>query len=364
MRELACKAKKYQPDFTRLENAILRRGDPGNVACWELFIDAELIQSVLGKPLMAPLGNMTAIANNYVDRLIEFQLMMGYDFLPIFIDPMFSRSNVLLGSDTASLPKERRSWVDEHHGMINSWQDFENYPWHTPEDISYVLLESAVRRVPDGMKVCVWTSGILENVQWLMGYEPMSYATVEQPDLIDALFDRVGAMITSIFDNAASVPGVGLLAMGDDMGFRTGTLFSPKFLRQHVFPLQKKCVLSAHCNGHPFILHSCGQLKEIMNDLIDDVGIDAKHSYEDAILPVEEAVRLYGARIAIVGGIDVDLLSRGTEEIVRKRTRSVLEQCASTGGYVMGTGNSGANYIPIQNFIALLDETRLWNEQA
>jgi len=69
-------------------------------------------------------------------------------------------------------------------------------------------------------------------------------------------------------------------------------------------------VNAAHKHGKPFILHSCGNLKLVMNDLIDYVGIDAKHSYEDSSYPVTEYKRTYGERIAILGGIDMDKLSR------------------------------------------------------
>ena len=47
-----------------------------------------------------------------------------------------------------------------------------------------------------------------------------------------------------------------------------------------------------------------------MNDLIDYVKIDAKHSYEDSSYSVAEYKKLYGDRIAILGGIDMDKLSR------------------------------------------------------
>ena len=80
---------------------------------------------------------------------------------------------------------------------------------------------------------------------------------------------------------------------------------------------------------------------KLMDDLIDDVGIDAKHSFEDKILPVEEAYRRWGDRIAILGGVDMDVLGRGTEEQVRARTRQILEVCGVKGtGYCLGTGNS------------------------
>jgi uroporphyrinogen decarboxylase len=347
---------KYRPDFSVLKKALTRDGIPERVPCWELFVDIEIMQDILGQKIIKPYDNESA--DRYVDQVLEFQLGMGYDFLPILIEPPLPRTNILSGIDTAELAKDQRNWVDEHNGMINNWEDFEKYPWQGPSSINYLLLERAAKKVPDGMKICAWSTGILENVQWLMGYEPMSYATVEEPELIEALFGKIGELMGNFYETASQIPEVGMLAMGDDMGFKTGTLFSPSFFRKYVFPLQKKCVDAAHKYGHPFVLHSCGQLQEIMDDLIDYVGIDAKHSFEDVILSVEDAKRLYGSRVAIAGGIDMDFLSRSNEEEVRQRVRRTLEECAPGGGYIMGSGNSIANYIPVKNYKAMMEETR------
>ena len=100
------------------------------------------------------------------------------------------------------------------------------------------------------------------------------------------------------------------------------------------------------------------QLEEIMDDLIDDVGIDGKHSYEDAILPVTEAKKRYGKRMAILGGIDVDFLCRADEKSIRRRVKETLKTCMAGGGYCLGTGNTVANYIPLENYLAMLDEGR------
>ncbi len=61
-----------------------------------------------------------------------------------------------------------------------------------------------------------------------------------------------------------------------------------------------------------------------MNDLIVDVGIDGKHSVEDAILPVTEAKGRYGDKIALLGGIDMDLLCRSDESKIRRWMRETL----------------------------------------
>jgi uroporphyrinogen decarboxylase len=99
-------------------------------------------------------------------------------------------------------------------------------------------------------------------------------------------------------------------------------------------------------------------------DEIIDLGFDGKHSFEDKIMPVEEICRRWGDRIAILGGVDLDLLGRGSEAEVRRRTREILEACAAGGtGYCLGTGNSVANYIPAENYLAMLGEGRRWNRE-
>jgi uroporphyrinogen decarboxylase len=142
------------------------------------------------------------------------------------------------------------------------------------------------------------------------------------------------------------------------MGYRSGPLISPEDLREFVLPGHKMVAQMSHDAGRPYLLHACGNLELIMNDLLDDVGIDAKHSFEDTFETVIEAKRTYGDRIALLGGIDVDFLCRADETAIRRRVRETLDACMPGGGYVLGTGNSVANYIPVDNYLAMLDEGR------
>jgi len=116
----------------------------------------------------------------------------------------------------------------------------------------------------------------------------------------------------------------------------------------------------SHAAGRPYLLHSCGQLAEIMDDLINDVKIDAKHSYEDTIEDVRDVKKTYGRKIAMIGGIDVDFLCRADEQAIRKRVRDTLDVCQEGGGYCLGTGNSVANYIPLDNYLTMVDEGMLY----
>ena len=114
----------------------------------------------------------------------------------------------------------------------------------------------------------------------------------------------------------------------------------------------------SHRAGLPYLLHSCGKLNEIMDELIDDVRIDARHSFEDTIEDVRDAKRSHGSRLAMLGGIDLDFLCRSDEASIRRRVRDTLDVCQPGGGYCLGTGNSVANYVPLDNYLIMLDEGR------
>jgi uroporphyrinogen decarboxylase len=143
---------------------------------------------------------------------------------------------------------------------------------------------------------------------------------------------------------------------GDDMGFRSSTLISPEHLRTYVLPWHKRFASMAHQRGIPYFIHSCGNVEKIMEDLISDVGIDGRHSYEDAIIPVEDFQARYGDRIAVLGGVDVHRLSTNSPEQVRERVRFLVDTCGERGRFAIGSGNSIPSYIPVENYLAMIDE--------
>jgi len=347
---------KPDPDFSRLRKALLRQGQPDRVPLYELGADTEVVLEVVKhEELVHP--SFRNLVGAVKSRLVRFYYMLGYDYVPVFVPAVFDRDRLSAG-DTAALSRGQRAWQDEHHGPISSHKDFEQYPWPAAESIDYSGFEAIGHRLPDGMKIIGVTSGVLENATWLTGYETLARMLYEDPPLARALFQNVGETLTAVCRTMAQMEDVGAVAMGDDMGFKTSTMISPHHLREYVFPWQKKAVEAVHARGKPFILHSCGNLRTVMDDLIDYVGIDGKHSYEDLILPVTEAKRLYGDRVAILGGIDMDLLCRATPEQVRRHTRLVLDECAPGGGYCLGTGNTVANFINIENYLTMIDEGR------
>jgi len=367
-----------QPNFENLRRTILRQGPPGPVPFVEFIADPGMVGAVLGEELPADLHSYLeeSLTNVSADDLrgllkavgmyVRFCYEMGYDYV-FMISGLEFRSNQMALADTAAALNWAggvRYWQDESSGPIQNWQDFEAYPWPRAEEMSYAVFEYLNSILPEGMKVAALLGGVFENSSYLMGLESFSYALHDQPDLVEAICQRVGEVTVAVAEHLATIDNVGIVFLGDDMGFYSGTTVSPNVLRRYVLPHDKKMAEAAHRAGKLFLLHSCGNMYKLMDDLIDDVGIDAKHSFEDKILPVEDVYRRWGDRAAMLGGVDMDLLGRGTEEQVRARTREILEVCGVEGtGYCLGTGNTAANYIPVQNYLAMLDEGCRWNRE-
>lgn len=84
--------------------------------------------------------------------------------------------------------------------------------------------------------------------------------------------------------------------------------------------------------------------------------IDGKHSFEDTIEDASVEKQQFGNHLSLLGGIDVDFLCRASEAEIRQRVQHMLYCCHSDGGYFMGTGNAVTDFIPAENYLAMVDE--------
>jgi len=357
---IARRLPKPEPSIERFRQ-VLQRHPCDRVPLVELAIAEEILAALHGRPLI-PVSRQHGQQQFHqaIQQRIQLWHALGYDYYRVRAEIPF-QMETLAARDTAGSATGERRWVNEHKGLIKSVADFEAYPWPALKTIDFSAAEAAQGALPDGMGLIGFSGGALEWSSNLLGLESMMLLLYDQPDLVRAVVDRVGQTIYDAFRVFCQMEKVFALWLGDDMGFKTATLLQPQHLRQYILPWHKRYAELAHRTGRLFLLHSCGHVESVMPDLIEEVRIDAKHSFEDVIVPVEEFKRRWGARVAVLGGVDVDLLSRGTEENVRRRTRQILDACAPAGGYACGSGNSITNYMPTGNYLAMIETIHRFN---
>ena len=336
---------RRKPDIENLYK-VLRREKPDRTVLFELFLNDSLHKTLTGRELSktavwAGLDHLKLIIDAYAAAGYDYTWTKGSDFsFPVDREKQDGKSSVSLNEGC----------------RITDWESFESYKWQDPENCDYSMLSEISNYLPDGMKLMIMSpGGVLENAISLAGYENLCTFLFEEPELVKAIFDNVGRRLLKHYEIAFSFDCIGLVMANDDWGFKTQTFLSHNHMREYVFPWYKKIVAAAHSRKLPVILHSCGHFAPIMDDIIDTIGFDGRHSYEDTITPVEEAYEKWHDRIAIIGGMDVNFLVQSAEEAIAARVRKMLDRASDKGAYALGSGNSIPEYIPREKYFAMIN---------
>ncbi len=329
------------PDFDNLL-AVLRREKPSRPTLFEFFLNEALYRKIAGASADEPLEG-----HNHSRMLVRAFMRAGYDYVTLYASDLTFPTGEIAQMASRSL---------DSSAIITDQATYDAYEWPDPASFSYSRLDIIGDELPAGMKiVACGPGGVLENVMQLVGFEGLCLMMADDAELVEKIFADVGSRLVEYYRVAAKHPAVGALISNDDWGFSGQTMLSPTDMRRYVFPWHRRIVQVIHDAGKPVILHSCGNLEEVMDDIIDDMKYDAKHSYEDKICPVEEAYERWGSRIAIVGGIDLDFICRSEPEQITARAQAMLDRTADRGGYGLGSGNSIPYYVPDENYFALIE---------
>lgn len=325
-----------------------------------------ILEKVMGRKWVYPYkveGGIKKRATNdkqsiaaYWNNYIEFWYRMGYDYVRLEMGYDFALTHRIT-RDTAGISEGNRAWAEEAKGLVESWEDFEKYSWPKLENVDFFPFEYVSAHLPDGMKMIVsHAGGLFEWLTWILSMQRLSMLLYDNPELVRAVVHLIGNLMVRFYEHILEIPNICAIFPGDDMGFKTSTIISPRHLRKYILPWHRKFAQMAHAKSLPYFLHSCGNLEEIMGLLIEDVKIDGKHSFEDAIMSAANFKRKYGDKIAVLGGVDMDYLARHSPREVRHYVRNLIDECAPGGRFAVGTGNSVANYIPAENYLTMLDE--------
>lgn len=342
---MAITLQPVEPDYEGFLKTIRREGTPERVYYFEHGIAAEVQDAVAGQH-----GLWDHISSDSPqaawDRAAEVYRFLGHELFRVF--PPGAR---------LESPRLNQAWVNADTARIDTRKDLEQLDWPSASDADLSVLEYYEKKLPENMKV-FHVLDIWEVVRDTMGFENVCVKLYDDPGLVSEMFNAVGGFVCSVAEACCDFDCFGAVYLSDDLGYKTSLMISPDTVREYVMPWHKRVAEIAHRKNKLLFFHSCGQMYEMIDDYIDEVGIDAKHSFEEAVLPVIEAKRIYGDRLSLLGGMDVDFLARSSPSEIRQKTREILSVCQPGGGYCLGSGNWVTDYIPPENYLAMLDEAR------
>ncbi len=285
----------------------------------------------------------------YVNNMMHAHAKLGCDVcqcnMPNLTGFLYPKADQIKGESISQ----------NHEGVICDEESFANYKWPDPEkaDVNFYLDELG-KCAPDGLKVILGPGrGIFESLVDLVGFDNLCMMMFDNPELIKKIVNEVGSRAYRFMEKGINHDFVIGYYTSDDWGYKTALMFSPDFMREYIFPWHKKIVELAHSAGKIAILHSCGNINLVMDDIIDDIKYDALTSFEDVIEPVESVYERYGDRIAILGGLDQDYMHTASPEEITARAKNLFEMSKDKGGYAIGTGNSITDSMAKENWKAI-----------
>lgn len=235
-------------------------------------------------------------------------------------------------------------------GLIQEESDIKKYtPLLHHEKRLPNSIKKIIEKYSDHAFVYRWY-GPLELTYESMGIEKFSLSLYDNRNLVKKLIENRTDWVIEISQHAINL-GVDFIFLGDDAGFKTAPLFSPKDYKEIVAPCYKRICDNLKV---PVFVHSCGYVEDLIPIMIES-GIQGIHPLEPmANMNLKKIKNLFGNSLTLFGNVDCSwILCQENKQFIRDEVDRCLRDGAIGGGYILSSSNSLHAGIPPENALEL-----------
>ncbi len=200
----------------------------------------------------------------------------------------------------------------------------------------------------------VWFT-LFERLWMLRGFDNMLMDPYTDEERFVDLRDRVLAYVLDSID-AWVARGADGIYFSDDWGSQRGLLMNPDDWRRWYRPCYEEMFRRVREGGAHVWMHLCGDIREILPDLLD-MGLNVLNPVQPKAMDVRELSRKYRGRVCFCGGADVQgVLIEGTPRQVRRHVHELVDLLGGyDGGYIISTSHGLMPETPLDNVVALYE---------
>lgn len=217
---------------------------------------------------------------------------------------------------------------------ITQWRDVVKFPDLDNWDWETDARRDCAEQDPDKLTFIIMGTGPFERLHALMGFEEALCALVTEPEECGEFFGAVVDFKIKQMKYLKQYYKVDIVHFHDDWGSQRDLFFSPDIWRKLLKPHIKRAVDATHDIGIYFIMHSCGKIDRIADE-IADLGIDVLDPAQP-INDLQHWKESFGDKVAFMGGIDAQNVvdnEKCSEEDIRREVRAKIDLLAP-GGYI------------------------------
>lgn len=249
---------------------------------------------------------------------------------------------------------------------VGDWGELVSHPLHEPSLRGYAFPDGAAPGRADGIPavraqypdhfLVVGGPGLFESAWALCGFEGYLRHLVAEPAFVAELTERLADFSCAVISQAAGM-GVDGIRFGDDWGFQDRLMVRPQVWRQLFKQAYRRLFQTARDLGLVVMIHSCGNITDILPDLIA-VGLQVVHPLQPEAMDVAFCRREYGRDLTFWGGLgSQSTIPLGTPEDVRREVRDRLA-LFHDGGYILAPAGAVPTDAPVENVVAIIEEAQ------
>jgi uroporphyrinogen decarboxylase len=247
---------------------------------------------------------------------------------------------------------------------IPDWSQLDDYLAHripkadAPGRFDPVLADLASFKAAKYM-LCRVHLLLYERLNCLRGAENVLMDLYTNETELRRLADAILEYDLGMIRNWARLGADGLF-FSEDWGMQTGLMISPEMWRRLFKPYYVRILDEAHRHGLDVILHSCGNVMDIVGDFID-IGLDALDPIQPTAMDIREVARRFGGRISFQGAVNVrEMLDTFSPRQVKDMVRRTIDTLATPfgGGLILAPDNVLTPELPLENIRAMVEAFR------
>jgi uroporphyrinogen decarboxylase len=219
----------------------------------------------------------------------------------------------------------------------------------------YADVQSSLDEKGDRFVVFGLGFSLFERAWTMRGMENLLADMIDHPPFVDELLEAICEWNLVVLDQALQYPVDGCY-FGDDWGCQRGLIMGAPLWRRFIKPRLADMYHVVKASGRRVFIHSCGDVKEILPDLIE-IGVDVFNPFQPEVMDVVTTKRKYQGKLSFFGGISIQhTLPYGTPDEVRATVRQLLRALGTGGGYIASPAHAIPKDVPAENIVAMLDE--------
>jgi uroporphyrinogen decarboxylase len=234
----------------------------------------------------------------------------------------------------------------------------DNYSFPDPEKIMQLdNIPGFIEKKKDAFIMGALGFSLYERAWILRGIEPVLTDFLANPDFVEEMFDRIIDFNLVVTRRLCRFP-IDAFHFGDDWGQQHGLIIDPDLWRRFFKKRLKKMYDAVHDAGLPVSIHSCGDITEIIPDLIE-IGVNMISPLQAEAMDFNYLKKQFGKYLSFWGGVSTQkTLPKGTPREVREEIRERIRILAKQGGYILAPSHELQGDIPLENMLAFIDEAQ------